>query len=121
MADLLEQQVDHVVITGDYTAMALENEFAAAARAVEGLSTAGLPTTTLPGNHDVYVRSAVREQLFERFFAHWTHSDLSVGDRLQLQSQRLWADSRPRREILRTTMRPAADETPHKHDPHPRA
>ena len=79
VTDLLKQQVDHVIVTGDYTGMSLETEFAAAARAVEPLVAADIPTTTLPGNHDVYVRSAVHEQSFERFFGHWIRSDLPMA------------------------------------------
>jgi 3',5'-cyclic AMP phosphodiesterase CpdA len=79
VADLLQQQVDHVIVTGDYTGMSLETEFAAATRAVNPLLAADIPITTLPGNHDVYVRSAVREQSFERFFGHWIRSDLPVA------------------------------------------
>src|SRR5436190_298039 len=69
--------VDHVVITGDLTNLALEQEF----EAVRGLlaEELGLDTervTIVPGNHDVYTHGAFRAQRFTRFFRPYMDSDL---------------------------------------------
>ena len=73
--DLLAQDVDHVVFTGDFTGLSLRSEFEAARHVLRPLLESSLPVTALPGNHDVYVRSAVRERLFEEFFGEWAKSD----------------------------------------------
>lgn len=70
VADLRAQALDHVVVTGDLTNLALEPEFAAARRLLEPL---GGPDrlSLVPGNHDVYTRGAERSGRFERYFAPW--------------------------------------------------
>jgi 3',5'-cyclic AMP phosphodiesterase CpdA len=57
-----EQQVDRVVITGDLSNLALEQEFE---HIVSKLDAIGLPVTVIPGNHDVYTRGAERAGRFE--------------------------------------------------------
>jgi 3',5'-cyclic AMP phosphodiesterase CpdA len=69
--------VDHVVITGDLTNLALESEFDLARDVIErelGLDASRV--TIVPGNHDVYTRGAFRARRFERYFAPWLESDL---------------------------------------------
>jgi 3',5'-cyclic AMP phosphodiesterase CpdA len=62
---------DHLIFSGDATALAFEAEFAAAAR-VLGVGDEGLPPgLAVPGNHDYYVGRPVRDRLFERYFAPW--------------------------------------------------
>jgi 3',5'-cyclic AMP phosphodiesterase CpdA len=52
--DIRQQQPDHVVVTGDLTNVALEQEFVEAADTLRGF---GAPDwiTVVPGNHDAYV------------------------------------------------------------------
>jgi 3',5'-cyclic AMP phosphodiesterase CpdA len=69
--------VDHVVVTGDLTNLALEPEFELAREvfAVDlGLDPARV--TVVPGNHDVYTRGAVASRRFEHYFGPWLQSDL---------------------------------------------
>ncbi len=68
--DVLAQEVDHVVVTGDLTNLSLESEFS---RARELLSRLGGPDrlSVIPGNHDVYTRGAQRARRFEGYFGEW--------------------------------------------------
>ncbi|MCB9681607.1 MAG: metallophosphoesterase [Alphaproteobacteria bacterium] len=66
------QQPDVVLITGDLTATALEQEFEIAHAALEPLLTA-VPSLVLLGNHDVYTRGAHRTQRLSRWFGPWQH------------------------------------------------
>jgi 3',5'-cyclic AMP phosphodiesterase CpdA len=69
--------VDHVVVTGDLTNLALEPEFELARDVLR--SELGLPperVTVVPGNHDLYTRGALASRRFERYFADWMSSDL---------------------------------------------
>lgn len=52
--DIRAQAPDHVVVTGDLTNVALEQEFAEAARMLGQLGDPGW-VTVVPGNHDAYV------------------------------------------------------------------
>jgi 3',5'-cyclic AMP phosphodiesterase CpdA len=63
LADMAEQPIDHVAITGDLVNISLPQEFEGAAR---WLSTVGPAdkVTVIPGNHDAYVR---------------VHSDVGLG------------------------------------------
>jgi 3',5'-cyclic AMP phosphodiesterase CpdA len=65
MADLKAQAPDHIAVTGDLVNLALEAEFAPAARWLANL---GQPerVTAIPGNHDAYVR-ATRHRFVEAF------------------------------------------------------
>lgn len=72
-----QAKVDHVVITGDLTNLALEQEFEAVVRLIEeDLGVAPEQVTIVPGNHDLYTRGAMRAQRFTRFFAPYLESDL---------------------------------------------
>jgi 3',5'-cyclic AMP phosphodiesterase CpdA len=57
VADIRQQQPDHVALTGDLINISLPTEFA---RAAEWLQKLGGPlaVTVIPGNHDVYVATA---------------------------------------------------------------
>jgi 3',5'-cyclic AMP phosphodiesterase CpdA len=69
--------VDHVVITGDVSNLALENEFELVRTFLaEDL---GLPAdcvSMVPGNHDLYTRGSHRSRRFARAFAPHLGSDL---------------------------------------------
>jgi 3',5'-cyclic AMP phosphodiesterase CpdA len=74
---LAAAKVDHVVITGDVTNLALESEFEAVRGVLDDVL--GLPhsaVTIVPGNHDVYTRGAEKKRRFSQFFAPYLSSDL---------------------------------------------
>ncbi len=56
VADVQAQTPDHIAVTGDLVNLALEAEFAPARAWLDGV---GPPdrVTTIPGNHDAYVRA----------------------------------------------------------------
>lgn len=68
--------VDHIVISGDLTNLALDSEFAAAADIVHSISGAPDRVSVVPGNHDYYTPGAVRSRRFEKYFASFLDSDL---------------------------------------------
>ena len=75
VAEIQDLRPDHVVLSGDLTALAVEEEFACARTALEPLCRPQL-LTVIPGNHDRYTAHAVAERRFERHFADLLKSDL---------------------------------------------
>jgi len=74
---LASTQVDHVVITGDVSNLALEPEFAAVRHLLdEVLCMAPEAVTLVPGNHDVYTQGAQNKRRFSSYFAPYLGSDL---------------------------------------------
>ena len=70
-ADLAERNFDHLIFSGDATAMGFETEIARAAGSLP-LTTPGL---AVPGNHDYCTPAAMRSGAFERHFAPWQHGE----------------------------------------------
>jgi 3',5'-cyclic AMP phosphodiesterase CpdA len=69
--------VEHVVVTGDLTNLALEAEYDLARDVLErGLGLDPSRVTIVPGNHDLYTRGALTSRRFEQYFAAWLRSDL---------------------------------------------
>jgi hypothetical protein len=66
-------KVDHLLVSGDITALALPEEFEEARASLESWSGR---MTILPGNHDRYTPQAARDLLFERAFGKELGSDL---------------------------------------------
>ena len=69
--------VDHVVITGDLTNLALDEEFAAVRELLD--TELGLPpadVSIVPGNHDLYTRGALRAKRFVKYFREHMTTDL---------------------------------------------
>lgn len=69
--------VDHVVITGDLTNLALDEEFVAVRRLLD--DELGLPAedvSVVPGNHDLYTRGALRAKRFVKYFGEHMTTDL---------------------------------------------
>jgi 3',5'-cyclic AMP phosphodiesterase CpdA len=64
---------DHLLFSGDATALGFEAELVAAAKALAVGDPQLPPARAVPGNHDYYVRSAVRQGVFERYFGAWQH------------------------------------------------
>ena len=77
VADVQAQTPDHIAVTGDLVNLALEAEFAPARAWLDGV---GPPdrVTTIPGNHDAYVR-ATSHRFGETFAPYLTGDDGSVG------------------------------------------
>lgn len=75
LADRLAQDdIDHVILTGDLTNLALDSEFRRARQIVERI---GPPSrvTLIPGNHDTYTRGALRHKRFEKWFSDYLVDD----------------------------------------------
>jgi 3',5'-cyclic AMP phosphodiesterase CpdA len=71
MLDIRERGNEHIVFSGDATALGFESEFSVAARCLD-LNIRGL---AVPGNHDYYVQSTVRARHFEHFFTPWQQGE----------------------------------------------
>jgi 3',5'-cyclic AMP phosphodiesterase CpdA len=70
-------EVDHVVVTGDLTNLALEPEFELVRELFDrdlGLDPSRV--TIAPGNHDLYTRGALTSRRFEKYLAPYLVSDL---------------------------------------------
>jgi 3',5'-cyclic AMP phosphodiesterase CpdA len=76
VADAKKHGADHLIVSGDLTAYALEEEFDGAKAALEGFVEDRARCTVIHGNHDVYTPGAVRARRFERRFGHLLESDL---------------------------------------------
>jgi 3',5'-cyclic AMP phosphodiesterase CpdA len=75
--EITRAKVDHVVITGDLTNLALEQEFLAVRTLLEEhLGLAPEQISAVPGNHDLYTRGAMRDQRFTKYFHDYVASDL---------------------------------------------
>ncbi len=75
--EIARAKVDHVVVTGDLTNLALEPEFELARSLLrDDLGLDPSRVTVVPGNHDLYTRGALASRRFEHYFADWLKSDL---------------------------------------------
>lgn len=77
VADMKAQAPDHIAVTGDLVNLALEAEFAPARAWLDGV---GPPdrVTTIPGNHDAYVR-VTSHRFGETFGPYLTGDDGRIG------------------------------------------
>jgi 3',5'-cyclic AMP phosphodiesterase CpdA len=77
VADMKAQGPDHIAVTGDLVNLALEAEFAPARSWLDGV---GPPdrVTTIPGNHDAYVR-ATYHRFGETFAPYLAGDDGRIG------------------------------------------
>jgi 3',5'-cyclic AMP phosphodiesterase CpdA len=75
-ADVEHQGADHLIVSGDLTAYALEAEFQRAREALGPRAADPRRCTVIPGNHDVYTPNSQRSRRFERYFGHLLESDL---------------------------------------------
>jgi 3',5'-cyclic AMP phosphodiesterase CpdA len=74
---IADANVDHVVVTGDLTNLALEPEFELARSVLrDDLGIEPSRVTVVPGNHDLYTGGALRSRRFGRYLADWLESDL---------------------------------------------
>jgi 3',5'-cyclic AMP phosphodiesterase CpdA len=77
LREIRRLDVDHVVITGDVTNLALESEFELVRRVVE--EDLGMPAdriSLVPGNHDTYTRGSHVRRRFASTFARYMRSDI---------------------------------------------
>lgn len=75
--EIARAKIDHVVVTGDLTNLALEPEFELARSVLrDELGLDPSRVTVVPGNHDLYTGGALTSRRFERYFADWLTSDL---------------------------------------------
>jgi 3',5'-cyclic AMP phosphodiesterase CpdA len=80
MDDIRAQRIDHVVVTGDVTNLALEPEFELALEVFARLGFDPEQLSVIPGNHDVYTRGSEHARRFAQFFAKSIRCDLGVAD-----------------------------------------
>jgi 3',5'-cyclic AMP phosphodiesterase CpdA len=73
IADFNRSDLDHVVVTGDITNLALEDEFRFARRLFDGIRLGPSRVTVLPGNHDAYVARGA--EYFSTHFADYNTPD----------------------------------------------
>lgn len=78
--EIRTRRPDHLIFSGDATALAFESEFRAAAEALEVGSADMPPGLAVPGNHDCYVRRPVRDRLFEKYFGQWQQGERVDGE-----------------------------------------
>ena len=79
--------IDHVIFSGDATALGFEAELSRAAQILR-VGDTSIPGIAVPGNHDYITRGAAASGLFERFFAPW-QTGLRVDDQLYPFAQRV--------------------------------
>lgn len=74
--DLPRHGANHLVVSGDLTAYAMEAEFAGARKALSPWVEDRKRCTVIPGNHDRYTPGAFAQRRFEKHFGHLLVSDL---------------------------------------------
>lgn len=79
--DVERHRVDHLILSGDVTAYAMDSEFERARVALGALAHDRQRLTIVPGNHDVFTPRAASSRRFERHFGHLLHSDLPEHQR----------------------------------------
>jgi 3',5'-cyclic AMP phosphodiesterase CpdA len=83
--ELRSRQPDHLLFSGDATAMGFEEELV---RAASLLRVGDLPGLAVPGNHDYCTRSAMLSGRFEHHFAPWQHGE-RIGPEVYPFAQRV--------------------------------
>jgi len=68
--DFVQREVDHLIFSGDATALGFESEIRHAAEALR-IGDLPIPGLAIPGNHDYCTASAANSGHFERYFAPW--------------------------------------------------
>jgi 3',5'-cyclic AMP phosphodiesterase CpdA len=78
-AELRARRPDHVVFSGDATALGFEGELRRAAELLNVTRADPLPGLAVPGNHDYVTKPVAASGLFERYFAPWQHGQRVDG------------------------------------------
>ena len=81
-ADLNQQPLSHVVVTGDVSNLSLPTEFLRARAAIDRIKLGPREVTVIPGNHDVYVWEALFRRHFDRAFAPYASGDDAPAESL---------------------------------------
>jgi 3',5'-cyclic AMP phosphodiesterase CpdA len=76
--DLNERPVDHILVTGDVTNLALDEEFRFAKTLFETLDLKPDQVTVIPGNHDAYVQKGAT--FFKKHFSDHFTSDGEMAE-----------------------------------------
>ena len=76
VAAAAEARADHVILSGDLTALADDEEFRAAREALSPLAGDPAKLTVIPGNHDLYTPGAARDRRFSRWFGEHEEGEL---------------------------------------------
>ncbi len=79
--ELRQRRPDHIIFSGDATALGFEEEIARAAALLGATGSETLPGLAVPGNHDYYTSKVALSGLFERYFAVWQHGERVDGAR----------------------------------------
>jgi 3',5'-cyclic AMP phosphodiesterase CpdA len=69
--DICRRAPDHIIFSGDATALGFGSEFEKAAQLLRVGDPTGPPGLAVPGNHDYYTRAVAASGLFEKYFAPW--------------------------------------------------
>jgi 3',5'-cyclic AMP phosphodiesterase CpdA len=80
MDELLERDIDHLIFSGDATALGFESEFRYTAQALR-IGQYPIPGLAVPGNHDYCTPSAEASGAFERCFTPWQEGQRIDGHR----------------------------------------
>jgi 3',5'-cyclic AMP phosphodiesterase CpdA len=75
VADAERLQADHVIVSGDVTSYATEEEFRSARELLAPFSEDSRRCTIVPGNHDAFTPRAVASRRFDKHFGHLLESD----------------------------------------------
>jgi 3',5'-cyclic AMP phosphodiesterase CpdA len=78
MDELPARGIDHVVFSGDATALGFEAEFRRAAESLR-VGATPIPGIAVPGNHDYLTGTAARSGRFEHYFAPW-QTGVRIGE-----------------------------------------
>lgn len=86
-ADLAVEPPDHLILTGDFTNLALQSEFERAKAYLDRLELPPERVSLIPGNHDTYTRRSHTARLLETTFADYLDGPETVWPRLQERDQ----------------------------------
>jgi 3',5'-cyclic AMP phosphodiesterase CpdA len=71
------EEITHVIITGDLTTTSTTKEFSQAKKFIQHLEDTGLEVFTIPGNHDTYTQKDYKNRTFYNYFpSKWQDHDL---------------------------------------------
>jgi 3',5'-cyclic AMP phosphodiesterase CpdA len=74
-ADLNAMELDQILVSGDLTNLSLPAELALARSWLDGLTLGPKNVTVVPGNHDIYTRSAAGRDTFGHYLAPFIEGD----------------------------------------------
>ena len=78
--DINKQNLDLLVITGDITNLALKSEFKEAVRLLNKINLPNDKIMIVPGNHDNYIKSSYKNNLFEKYMSAWIKNDINLSN-----------------------------------------